>query len=66
MPRTLDPVVAAALPTAGGTALQIVDSVEPLTGKTVLLVGAAADVPALNARPKGEGKTVVTVSRLGQ
>jgi hypothetical protein len=65
MPRTLDPVVAAALPTAGGTALQIVDSVEPLTGKTVLLVGAA-DVPALNTRPKGEGKTIVTVSRLGQ
>jgi NADPH:quinone reductase len=44
VPQGLDPVVAAALPTAGSTALEIVESLEPLTGKTVVLVGAAGGV----------------------
>jgi NADPH:quinone reductase-like Zn-dependent oxidoreductase len=44
VPRDLDPVVAAALPTAGSTALEIVESLEPLSGKTVVLVGAAGGV----------------------
>jgi NADPH:quinone reductase-like Zn-dependent oxidoreductase len=44
VPKGLDPVVAAALPTAGGTGLDIVESLEPLAGKTVLIVGAAGGV----------------------
>ena len=44
VPDGLDPVVAAALPTAGGTALDIVDWLEPVDGKTVLIVGAAGGV----------------------
>jgi NADPH:quinone reductase-like Zn-dependent oxidoreductase len=44
VPKGLDPVVAAALPTAGSTALEIVESLEPLTGKTAVLVGAAGGV----------------------
>jgi NADPH:quinone reductase len=44
VPVGLDPMVAAALPTAGGTALDIVESLEPLAGKTVLIVGAAGGV----------------------
>jgi NADPH:quinone reductase-like Zn-dependent oxidoreductase len=43
-PETLDPVVAAALPTAGATALEIVDTLSPLRGKTMLLVGAGGGV----------------------
>jgi NADPH:quinone reductase len=44
LPNGLEPSVAAALPTAGVTALEIVESVEPLNGKTVLIVGAAGGV----------------------
>ncbi|HUE26832.1 MAG TPA: NADP-dependent oxidoreductase, partial [Solirubrobacteraceae bacterium] len=44
VPQGLDPLLAAALPTAGSTALEIVESLEPLTGKTALLVGAAGGV----------------------
>jgi NADPH2:quinone reductase len=44
VPAELDPVAAAALPTAGGTAVDLVDSVLPLTGKTVLIVGAPGGV----------------------
>jgi NADPH2:quinone reductase len=40
IPPGLDPVVAATLPTAAATALDIVDTLEPLSGKTVLIVGA--------------------------
>jgi NADPH:quinone reductase len=43
-PKGLEPSVAAALPTPGVTALEIVESVEPLTEKTVLIVGAAGGV----------------------
>ncbi|MCU1427472.1 MAG: alcohol dehydrogenase GroES protein [Actinomycetia bacterium] len=43
-PDALDPMAAAALPTAGVTALQIVASLEPLTGKTALIVGAGGGV----------------------
>jgi NADPH2:quinone reductase len=41
IPAGLDPVEAAALPTAGVTALEIIESLEALAGKSVLLVGAA-------------------------
>jgi NADPH2:quinone reductase len=44
VPSGLDPEVAAALPTSGVTALQIVTSLEPLADKTVLMVGAAGGV----------------------
>jgi len=44
VPKGLDPAVAAALPTAGVTALEIVESLEPLVGKIVLIVGAAGGV----------------------
>jgi NADPH:quinone reductase-like Zn-dependent oxidoreductase len=44
MPAGLDPVTAAALPTAGGTATAIAESLAPLDGKTVLIVGAAGGV----------------------
>ena len=44
VPSGLDDEVAASLPTAGGTALDIVDLLEPLSGKTVLIVGAGGGV----------------------
>ncbi len=44
IPAGLDPVTAAALPTAGGTAMAIAESLAPLDGKTVLIVGAAGGV----------------------
>jgi NADPH2:quinone reductase len=44
VPGELDATVAASLPTAGVTALDIVESLEPLDGKTVLIVGAGGGV----------------------
>lgn len=44
VPDGLDPVVAAALPTAGMTGLSLVESLEPLDGKTLLIVGATGGV----------------------
>ena len=44
VPTGLDDVVAAALPTAGGAGLALVDLLEPLAGKTVLIVGAGGGV----------------------
>jgi NADPH:quinone reductase-like Zn-dependent oxidoreductase len=44
VPAGLDRVTAAALPTAGGAAMAIVDSLTPLDGKTALIVGAAGGV----------------------
>ncbi|HEX4562987.1 MAG TPA: NADP-dependent oxidoreductase [Solirubrobacteraceae bacterium] len=44
VPAGLDDVVAASLPTAGGAALAVVDLLEPLTDKTVLIVGAGGGV----------------------
>jgi NADPH:quinone reductase len=41
LPEGLDPIAAAALPTAGVTALEIVDSLGQLTGRTMLIVGPA-------------------------
>ncbi len=43
-PEKVDPVVAAALPTSGVTAFQIVDTLSPLRGKTMLLIGAGGGV----------------------
>ena len=44
VPGGLDPVAAAALPTAGGTGLALADLLGPLAGKTVLIVGAGGGV----------------------
>jgi len=44
VPAELDDVVAAALPTAGGAGLALVELLEPLTDKTVLIVGAGGGV----------------------
>jgi NADPH:quinone reductase len=44
VPTGLDDVVAAGLPTAGGAALALVDQLEPLADKTVLIVGAGGGV----------------------
>jgi NADPH2:quinone reductase len=44
VPDGLDPAIAAAAPTAGMSGLAIVESLEPLNGKTVLIVGAAGGV----------------------
>jgi NADPH:quinone reductase-like Zn-dependent oxidoreductase len=43
-PEGVEPSIAAALPTPGVTALQIVDQLEPLDGKIVVIVGAAGGV----------------------
>jgi NADPH2:quinone reductase len=44
VPSGLDPVVAATLPTAGVTALEMVESLQPLGLKTVLISGATGGV----------------------
>jgi NADPH2:quinone reductase len=44
VPGGLDDSVAASLPTAGGTGLALVDLLEPLAGKVVLIVGAGGGV----------------------
>jgi NADPH:quinone reductase len=44
VPNGLDLVGAAAVPTIGGTGLTLVDSLEPLEDKTVLVVGAGGGV----------------------
>ena len=44
VPTGLDPVVAAALPTAGGTGLALAELLGPLTAKTVLIIGAGGGV----------------------
>jgi NADPH:quinone reductase len=44
VPTGLDDVVAAALPTAGGAGLALVDLLEPVADKTVLIVGAGGGV----------------------
>jgi NADPH:quinone reductase-like Zn-dependent oxidoreductase len=46
VPKGLDLVEAAAVPTVGGTGLTLVESLEPLEDKTVLIVGAGGGVGA--------------------
>jgi NADPH2:quinone reductase len=65
VPQGLDSTVAAALPTAGATALQIVESLAPLTGKTVLLVGAAGGVGSFATQlAANAGAHVIAVARV--
>jgi NADPH:quinone reductase len=47
VPAGLDPAVAAAMPTVGMSGLAIVESLEPLSAKTVLIVGAGGGVGSL-------------------
>ena len=64
LPEGLDPIVAAALPTAGVTALQIVESLGQLTGKTVLMVGAAGGVGSFAMQLAAHaGAHVIAVAR---
>jgi hypothetical protein len=50
LPKGLDRTVAAALPTPGVTALQIVESLGQLAGKTALIVGAGGGVGSLTTQ----------------
>ena len=66
LPKGLEPTVAAALPTAGGTALEIVESVEPLAGKTVLMVGAAGGIGSFATQlAANAGAQVIAVAPAG-
>ena len=64
LPEGLEPTIAAALPTAGVTAMQIVETLGQLMEKTVLMVGAAGGVGSfamqLAARAGGH---VIAVAR---
>jgi NADPH:quinone reductase-like Zn-dependent oxidoreductase len=63
VPTGLDDIVAAALPTAGGTGLALVDLVEPLSDKTVLIVGAGGGVGsfATQIAANAGGKVIANV-----
>jgi NADPH:quinone reductase len=50
VPKGLDLIAAAAVPTVGGTGLTLVESLEPLEDKTVLLVGAGGGVGSFAAQ----------------
>jgi NADPH2:quinone reductase len=64
VPQDLDPVVAAALPTAGSAALEIIESLEPLSGKTAVLVGAAGGVGSFVTQfAANAGARLVAVAR---
>ena len=64
VPGGLDAVSAAAIPTAGVTALQIVDSLGSLKGKNVLLVGAAGGVGSFAAQlAANAGAHVIAVAK---
>jgi NADPH:quinone reductase len=52
VPSGLDDDVAAALPTAGGTGLSLVDLLKPLTDKTVPIVGAGGGVGSFATRAR--------------
>jgi NADPH:quinone reductase len=66
VPRGLDPIVAAALPTAGGAALAIVESLGPLGGKTLLLVGAAGGIGSFATQfAANAGAQLIAVAQAG-
>ena len=63
VPHGMDPVTAAALPTAGGTALDIAGRLGSLSGKTVLVNGAAGGVGSFLAQfAAAAGASVITVA----
>jgi NADPH2:quinone reductase len=64
LPKGLDRTIAAALPTPGVTALQIVESLGQLTGKTALIIGAAGGVGSLVTQLTAQaGAKVIAVDR---
>jgi NADPH:quinone reductase-like Zn-dependent oxidoreductase len=64
LPKGLDRIVAAALPTPGVAALQIVKSLGELTGKTVLIFGAAGGVGSFATQLAAKaGAKVLAVDR---
>ncbi|HUE27137.1 MAG TPA: NADP-dependent oxidoreductase [Solirubrobacteraceae bacterium] len=64
VPPGLDPISAAALPTPGGTALIIVESLEPIAGKTLVLVGAAGGIGSFATQlAASAGAHVIAVAR---
>jgi len=64
LPAGFDPVVAAALPTAGLTAMQVVDALEAEKGATVLVVGATGGVGTFVVQlAAGAGLRVVATGR---
>jgi NADPH:quinone reductase len=63
VPHGMDPATAAALPTAGGTALDIADRLGPVSGRTVLIIGAAGGVGSfLTQLVVRAGAIVITVA----
>ena len=63
VPHAMDAVTAAALPTAGATALDIAGRLGSLSGKTVLVNGAAGGVGSFLAQvAAGAGASVITVA----
>jgi NADPH2:quinone reductase len=66
VPDGLDSVTAAALPTAGATALEIVESLLPLSGRTVLIAGAAGGVGSFATQfAANAGAHVIAGARAG-
>jgi NADPH:quinone reductase len=66
VPHGMDLVTAAALPTAGGTALDIAERLGPLSGKTVLINGAAGGIGSfLTQLAARAGASVITVAPAG-
>jgi NADPH:quinone reductase len=64
LPPGLDPMVAATLPTAAGTALDIVDLLEPLHGKTLLIVGDGDGIGSFATQfAANEGAHVIAQAR---
>jgi NADPH2:quinone reductase len=62
----LGPAVAAALPTSGATALEIVESLEPLARKTLLMIGAAGGVGSFATQLAADaGAHVIAVAHAG-
>src|SRR5690348_10698533 len=64
VPGGLDDVVAAALPTAGGAGLALVALLEPLAGKTVLIVGAGGGVGSFAQFAANAGASVIATVRV--
>src|ERR1700748_815970 len=65
VPGGLDNVVAAALPAAGGAGLALVDLLEPLAGKTVLIVGAGGGVGSFATQfAANAGASVIATGRV--
>jgi NADPH:quinone reductase len=64
-PEKLDPVVAAAFPTSGMTALEIVDMLSPLHGKTILLIGAGGGVGSFLTQFAAQGGAEIIASVRG-